>query len=137
MPAHDPARFVKTIGRAGGQRIHDLVVKLNEGQVKLGDNRILVVTWIAYESALRVGRVSRQVVFASLVLSDEQMYAVVSVEIWIIVRSIRIERIKIVAGRAKVAQSIRIVVALEFRIRVKGDVVVNELTEIGEARGNL
>src|SRR6185369_6143117 len=137
MPAHNSPRFVKEIGRTGGQRIYDLVVKLNEGEVKLRDNRILIVTWIAGESALRVGRVSRQIVFARLVLTDEQMDAVVSVEIWIIIRSIRIQRIKIVAGRAEVAQSIRIVVALEFRIRIKRDVMVNELTEIGEAGGNI
>src|SRR6476660_1874565 len=65
------------------------------------------------------------------------MDAVVSVEIWIIVRSIRIERIKIVAGRAEVAQSIRIIVTLKFGIRIKSDVMINELTEIGEARGNI
>src|SRR6185437_3317037 len=104
MPAHNPPRFVKKIGRAGGQRIHDLIVKLNESQVKLRNNRVLVITWIARESALRVGRVSRQVVFAGLVLTDEQMDAVLSVEIWIVVWSIRIERIKIVAGCAEVAQ---------------------------------
>src|SRR6185369_560387 len=65
------------------------------------------------------------------------MYAILSVEIRIIVRTIGIERIKIVARRAEVAQSIRVVVALEFRIRVKGDVMVNELAEIGESRGNI
>src|SRR5678816_657070 len=109
MPTHNPPRFVKKIGRASRQGLHDLVVKLNEGQVKLRHNRILVVTWIARESALRVGRVSRQVVFAGRVLTDKKMDAILSVEKWIIVRSIRIERIKIVAGRAEVAQSIRII----------------------------
>jgi len=46
---------------------------------------------VACESTLRVGRVSRQVVFAGRVLTDEQMDSVLSIEIWIIVRSIRIE----------------------------------------------
>src|SRR5215212_851555 len=137
MPAHNPTCFVKKIGRAGGQGIHDFVVKLNEGQVKLRHNRILIVTWITCESPLRVRRVSRQVVFAGRVRADEQMNAVLGVEIRIVVRSIRIERIKIVARRAEIAQSIRVVVALEFRIRIKGDVMVNELTEIGEARRNI
>src|SRR6185369_5271685 len=137
MPAHNPARFVKKIGRAGGQGIDDLVMKLNKGQVQLRDNRILVVPRVACERALRVSRVSRQVVFAGCVLTDEQVDAVCSVEIWIIVWSIRVERIKVVAGRAEVAQSIRVVVALEFGIRIKGDVMVNELTKISEARGNI
>src|SRR6185369_6930495 len=103
----------------------------------LRDNRILVVPRVACERALRVSRVSRQVVFAGCVLTDEQVDAVCSVEIWIIVWSIRVERIKVVAGRAEVAQSIRVVVALEFGIRIKGDVMVNELTKISEARGNI
>ena len=50
--------------------VHNFVVKLHKSQVELRDNGILVVAWVAGESALRVRNVSRQVVFISHVLAD-------------------------------------------------------------------
>src|SRR5438552_7219663 len=105
MPAHNLTRLVKTIWRIR-QFIHNLVVKLNERQMELRDDRILVVAWIPDECALRVRSVSRQIVLARRVLADEQMNAVLIVEIWIVVRPIRIQRIKIKARRAEIAQGI-------------------------------
>ena len=65
------------------------------------------------------------------------MNTVLIVEIWIVVWPIRIERIKIVARRAEITQGIRVVVALKFRVGIEGDVMVNELTEVSEACGNI
>src|SRR2546423_7618994 len=59
MPAHYPARFVKKIGRTGRQSSNDFVVKLNESQMELRNNRILVVTRITDERTFRVRTVSR------------------------------------------------------------------------------
>ncbi len=93
--------------------------------MELRDDRILVVTWIADECTLRVRIVAWQIVLASRVLAYKQMKTVRTVKIRIVVRAIRIEGIEIEARRAKIAQGIRIVVALEFGVGIEGDAIIS------------
>ena len=47
-----------------------------------------------------------------------------------------VQRVEVEAGRAEVAQRVRVVVALELRRRIERDVVVDELAEVGVPAGS-
>src|SRR2546428_557683 len=74
------------------------------------------------------------VVFVGRVMPDEEVEAVRLVEERLIVGSTAVDRIEVEPRGAEVDQGIRVIVALEFRRRIEREVVVDELSEVGEPR---
>src|SRR6266568_577030 len=138
MPADDPACLVEPPfrGQLGdGRRLDDLVVILEEAEGELGDDQVLVVPGVPEERAAL--RVPREVVLARLILPDEHSDAVVLVQERLVVRAPPVQGVEVEAGRAEVDERIGIVVPLQLRRRIEGQVVVDELPEVREARGDV
>ena len=125
--------------------VHELVVKHLQGHVKLQENQRLVVTGIRHDR-LAVG-VARHVVdhirgrwdtsdLAVGTLDDQELVLVVGViELGILAAPPSVDRVEVVAGRAEVCRGIGIGLLLAERCGVERDVVVDELTDEGEPRG--
>src|SRR5256712_565169 len=67
-------------------------------------------------------------------MPDEEVEAVRLVEERLIVGSTAVDRIEVEPRGAEVDQGIRVIVALEFRRRIEREVVVDELSEVGDPR---
>src|SRR5438067_2066642 len=76
----------------------------------------------------------REVVLAGLVVANQKMDAVLIVQERLVVRSAAVDGVEVEPRGAEVDERVRIVVSLELRRRIEGQVVVDELPEVGEAR---
>ena len=138
MPADDPASLVEPpIGREARdrRRVDDPVVELQDPQGKPGDDQVLVVAGVP-EQGPRL-RVPREVVLAGLVVANQKMDAVLIVQERLVVRSAAVDGVEVEPRGAEVDERVRIVVSLELRRRIEGQVVVDELPEVGEACGDV
>ena len=137
VPSDDPATFVEPSLRRDareGRRVDDLVVVLDHAESKLRDDQVLVIAGVAEEGP--PPHVPREVVFLRPVVADQQVDAVFIIEKGLVVRPSSVHGIEIESGGAEVDQSVRVVVPLQLRRRVEGEVMVHELAEIREARGD-
>src|SRR3989475_984883 len=116
MPPHDPTSLVEPFlgwERRERRGVDHAVVVLEESQRELGDDQILVVAGVPEERAPFA--VPGQVLFARLVLPDQEMDAVVFVEEGLVVGPATVDRIEGEPGRAEVDQGVRGVVPLQLR----------------------
>ena len=137
---------LRFLAEARGLEVGDLVVELQEGRLELRDDRVLVVARIADERALRLaslGRVARDVALvrhaagvACERAAEEHVQAVVAVEIRLVVGAAAVDGVEVEARRAEVDQRVGGVRLLQTAGRVEGDVVVEELPEVGVAGGD-
>ena len=138
MPPDDPTSLVEPfLGRERRERrgVDHAVVVLEKSEREPRDDQILVIASVPEERA--PFPVAGQVLFAHLVLPDQEVDAVVSVEEGLVVGPATVDRIEVEPGRAEVDQGLRVVVALQLRRRVEREVVVHELAEVREARGDV
>jgi hypothetical protein len=80
------------------------------------------IVWIGV--AREVAHVGR---FVVLKQRPAQPEFVAVVQVWLVGRSVSVQRIEIETRRAKIHQRIRIVVLLQARRGIEGDVVIDEL----------
>ena len=111
------------------------IVKAQEQSLKLRDDDVFVVPGIPYERAPDLGVIPRQVprvrVAAASDRLSEQKCGSIIVEVRLIVGTAAIDVIQIERGRAKVGQCVRVVLFGQTAHRIKGDVVIQELAEVG------
>jgi hypothetical protein len=70
-------------------------------------------------------------------VADEEMHSIFVVQERLIVRARAVHRIQVEARGSEIEQGVGIVVALQLGRRIEGEVVIGELPEVGEARGNV
>ena len=142
VPADDPLRRLEGGLAADGGGSHrrdevdDLVVELQHRQLPLADERVLVVAGIADQGG--VLDVSRKVVFV-VVAADQHLHPLrrLVVQEGVVGGPAAVDAVEVEAGAAEVGQRIRVVLPVEAGGSVEGDVVVDELPEVGVAGGNL
>jgi hypothetical protein len=104
------------------------VVEQEEGELELPDDDVLVVAGIADQGA--PVRVPRQVLLvAALGRPDQERVAVVHVRL--VVAPAAVDAVEVEDRRAEVRQRVGVVLAGQARDGVEGQVVVDELPEVG------
>ena len=126
---------------AGPQVVDDAVVELEEGQVELGQDGVLVVAGVA-DQGPAVG-VAGQVLggqpraeLGPAVAEQQQLpagAAVLGVEIGHVQGAAAVQHVEVEPGGAEVLDLGRVVAELEAGHRVEGEVVVDQLAEVGVA----
>ena len=154
VPADDPLCLPEdlTIGVAraelGLDVVDHLVVEAEQRAVKLGDDQVLVVAGIADErGVLTVAghvepsfAVDRHRPRTRYLLQEEGRSSPVDRRVVEMRRSARarfpVHAVQVERGDPEVADGLRILLASQARRRVEGHVVIEELAEEGEARGD-
>ena len=148
VPRDQPPRLLEQ-RRTGHPRVRldpidHPVVELDHRQVQLGDDDVLVVARVADQrpSLLVSGQIlplEHLVVGIELrVASGQQLHPTELriqplVEVGGVGGPAAVERVQVEARRAEVDQPVRIADALQGRDRIEGDVVVDELAQVGVA----
>src|ERR1700682_1586930 len=130
---------------------NQFIMKPVHEPLKLRNDDVLVISWVADDGAPRVVDVfglrrirrltPRQVSRIRIAgCAGERptlnKSIVASVEVRRIVRTLAIDAVKIKTRRAKVDQTVRIVLLLQAACRIERQIVVDELAEIRISRGN-
>src|SRR6266508_2945965 len=138
MPADDPPSLIEPPFRwqlEDGRPLDDLVVIPEDAKGELRDDQVLIVPGVPEErSALRV---PREVVLARLIRPNQHADAVVLIQERLVVRAPPVDGVEVKSRRAEVDERVRVVVPLQLRRRVERQVVVDELPEVREARGDV
>jgi len=138
VPAGEPLGLDELpVGVAAGVGgvVDEAVVEPGEQQVQLADDDVLVVARIADERDLLA--VSGQVVDAVGVGADEQLALVIPVVLERFVAGPGpVERVEVEAGSPEAGEAVGVVKPVEAGDRVEGDVVIDELAEVGVAGGD-
>src|SRR5829696_2470509 len=159
VPADQPLGLFEQVvagQRRGGRHVVDnLVVELQHGQVQLGDQQVLVVAGIAEQRPAEehllaialAGFVAGQVRAGPALLARDHAHILAElqsgdaaglfVQVWLVAGAAAIDRVQIEPGGAEVVQGVGVVLALKAGHRIKGDVVIDELTQIGVPGGNV
>ena len=152
VPAHQSLRLAEHIGvveervvqLAAADLIDDLVVEVDESQLQLADDRVLVVSLVADQRPVlpvprQVTMLERVAIVVCIrVLPDQQLHGIVRVvQERLVGRPRAVHGVEVEPRRPKVDQRVRVVPMLQARDRVKGQVVVEELADIGETGRNL
>ena len=114
--------------------IDGLVVELDDRYLQLRDDQVLVVAGIADQRplvrvSLQVG--PRHLRVGGTWLAEAQLDPARLVQERLVGGAAAVERVEIEPGRAEVGQRVRVVLPHQARDRIEGDVVVDELPEIG------
>jgi hypothetical protein len=139
VPPHDPLGRLERGLAAPPQRrvvlhqVDHLVVELEHGELQLADEGVLVVAGIAEQRGVLL--VAGQVVLV-VVVADEELLAVrgLVVEERIVDRPAPVHAVEIEARAAEIGQRVRVVLPVQARHRVEGEIVVDELPEVGVTR---
>jgi len=112
-------------------------VEAQEEKLQLADDDVLVVSRVADQRPTLA--VSRQVAVAVLVLPEQQLdpARLLVVQERVVVRPGAVDGVEVEARRAEVVQAVRVVLSLQAGDRVEGDVMVDELAEVGVVRLDL
>jgi hypothetical protein len=121
------------------KNINDLIVEIQENNLKLTNNSIFIISWVAGQCApfdiswkltrpllgwRVVGSAEKEAVAASVHLR-------VLVEVGLVVRTATIQGVQVKPWCAKVFCRTRVILLLKGAVRVEGQIVINKLTKIG------
>ncbi len=138
MPAHDALRLLEQLvvveRRARSlQRIDDLVVKVQKHRLQLADDVVLVVARVADQRATVDVAWELTLAFGLIGVAPEQeaVALVVLIQIRLVIGTAAVQGVQIEAWRAEIFRGIRIVLLLQGAIRIEGEIVIDELPEVG------
>src|SRR6266568_1815367 len=119
------------------------VVQTDEGGLQLADDLVLVVAWVSDDGAVVFGTWQIALVLGTDRLALDELDAVVRVgaadralvliQVRLVLGSATVEIIEVELGSPEVDQRIGVVLARQRRNWIEGNVVVDELTEVGVA----
>ena len=135
MKSHQPLHIFK---RQPGIIFEHPIVKAKKQTVQLRNDGVFIVARISNQGPRRVRIVARQIagvrIAAGNRISKEKFPTVVHVRL--IIRSSSINIVQIKGGRAKIDESVWIILFLKAACRVEGDIVIDKLAEVSIEGGN-
>src|SRR6516225_2285649 len=116
--------------------VDDAVVKTQQQTLELGHNAVLVISWIANQSAPDRSGVARQVAHAVIQHITQEKFRSVVVHVGLIVGTSAVDIVKIKSRRPEISEGVWIAMLDQGGHRIKRQIVVHELSEIRVEGGN-
>jgi hypothetical protein len=126
VEAHDTARRLEIVG--GIKLVHDRVVILHEGQVQVRDDGVLVIAGVSDDG--RIFGVTLQVAVG--VIEQQVLSVLLVVEEHVVIGPAAVEAVQIKTRSPEIAKSGWIVDAVKLGDRIEGQIVVDELSQVGK-----